>query len=744
MAAMNAELARRGDAQGDPTAPPADRIVEVAVPRPLRHTFDYVLPADAATPATGARVRVPFAGASVVGVVTGNRRGSSQELKVVDDVLDDNGLLPADIMALCRWLATYYHHPIGDVFATVLPSLARRGAAAATSEEFTWRAIAEEEAPTALKRASRQRQTWQRLLQCGAAADGDLAALGIDRESLKRLLAKQLVTRTLGAPSRHPQPPAGDPTEMRLTEAQAAALRDITAMLGNRGTLLLDGVTGSGKTEVYLRAIAEVLRRGGQALVLVPEIALTPQTVLRFQQRFGAAATLHSAVADRQRFDTWLKCANGTHKVLIGTRSAVFTPLAKPGIIIVDEEHDDSFKQSRGLHYSARDVAVKRGGMLSIPVVLGSATPSLRSLENARRKRYRHARLPERPGKAAMPAFRIIDARGLRLDRGFSQPLLGAVDRHLAAGNQVLVFINRRGYAPILLCTQCGWQAECAHCAARLIVHRQRGAWPQLRCHQCDRRRPLPKRCPDCGGDTLLPIGTGTQRAEEALAERFPQVPLYRIDRDAIRSQQRLEARLAAVRKGAPAILIGTQMLAKGHHFPNVTLVAVLGADTGFLAADFRAPERTAALIVQVAGRAGRAERPGEVWLQTLDPANANLQALINSGYAGFAANERAIRQAANLPPFSALAVIRAQGRDEAATEGLLATALKLLHCEGVEVLGPAPAPVPLRSDLYRYQLLLIASRRADLHRALANLASKPPRTSGVRWSIDVDPMDTS
>ena len=426
--------------------------------------------------------------------------------------------------------------------------------------------------------------------------------------------------------------------------------------------------------------------------------------------------------------------------MLIGTRSAVFTPFANLGIVVVDEEHDSSFKQGDGLRYSARDVAVKRARTLSIPVVLGSATPSLESLENVRRGRYRYAALPQRAGGASMPRLRVLDIRGQRLDRGFSEILHEVVARHLEARGQVLIFLNRRGYAPVLLCARCAWRASCAHCDARLVYHR---VHEQLRCHHCDWRCAAPRRCPSCGSDELVAVGTGTQRLEEALAERYPHVPLYRIDRDTTRSVRRLAADLAAVQSGSPAILVGTQMLAKGHHFPNVTLVAVLDADNGFLSADFRGPERAAQLIVQVAGRAGRAARPGEVCIQTFDPDNPNLAALIVGGYGGFAQSERELRAAAGLPPFAALAMIRAESEDESKGPVLLNEARQLLAEDEVEVLGPAPAPIARRADRYRCQLLVLAPRRVHLHRALARLAEEAPAVRGVRWAIDVDPVDT-
>ena len=689
-----------------------------------------------AMPPVGGRVRVPLGAASVVGVVVRHLPASEQARKPVAEVLDREPFLPPDLVDLALWLARYYHHPIGQVFATLLPAKARRGALATLTDERIWRPGGLADPDAAVARAPRQREAFERLQALGSIAESELAALGIERRLLDALEGKGL------AQSERLQPDYRVPNAWRhrLAAEQSAAVDAATTSFGTPTTHLLDGVTGSGKTEVYLRVIAKAVEQGGQALVLVPEIALTPQTTSRFKACFGAAATLHSGNTDAQRFDVWLKCAQGIHKVLIGTRSAVFAPFRNLAVIVVDEEHDGSFKQGDGLRYSARDVAVKRGRMLSVPVLLGSATPSLESLENVRRGRYSLSRLPRRAAGASMPAMRIVDVRGARLDRGFSEPLHAAIGRHLAAGGQVLVFVNRRGFAPVLLCTTCAWQATCEHCDARLTVHRRPH---RLRCHQCGFSRLPPPTCPSCGRADFVHVGTGTQRAEAALVERHPGIPCYRIDRDTTRSVRRLEADLAAIGEGRPAILVGTQMLAKGHHLPAVTLVAVLNADAGFLSADFRAPERTAQLIVQVAGRAGRAERPGEVWIQTLDPENADLRALAQSAYAGFAAAERRVRAEARMPPFAAMALIRAESKVASKAHELLGKAVDALRGDDVEVLGPAPAPVARRADYHRHQVMVLASRRVDLHRALDRLESAAPQASGVRWSIDVDPLDT-
>ncbi|MDE0349273.1 MAG: primosomal protein N' [Gammaproteobacteria bacterium] len=736
--ASRPDLRESRETGGAGRMPVTDGVVEVAVPRPLRRVFDYAVPTGEPVPPVGARVRVPFGRTEVVGVVAGDRPGSKHRLKTITEVIDPNGFLPPDLVELAVWLSRYYHHPVGEVFGTMLPAVARRGEAARLRPSRCWLAQPE----GTVDRAPRQAAALSALRAFGGPVAATVVRpLGIDRRALAALVRKGLVAEVEERPEYRVRTSPFD-----LNDEQRRAVEVIADAAGDAGTVVLEGVTGSGKTEVYMRAIAEVVARGGQALVLVPEIGLTPQTLARFRERFGGAAPLHSAEPDAVRFDTWLRCANGQHKVLVGTRSAIFAPFSDLRLIVVDEEHDSSFKQQEGLRYSARDVAVKRGRILGVPVVLGSATPALQTLDNAARGRYGRALLTRRAGQATLPRYRVLDVRGQRLRDGLSDRLVGVLDQHLRAGNQALVFVNRRGFAPTCLCTSCGWQARCDSCDARLTLHETP---PGLRCHHCGRRYRLPDTCPSCAAPSLIGLGTGTQRLESALGAQFPDVPLYRFDRDTTRGPARFDAQFELLRRGGPAILVGTQMLAKGHHLPAVTVVAVIDADSGFLSADFRAPERTAQLIVQVAGRAGRAERPGEVWIQTYDPANANLRALVEEGYRGFAETETAHRREAGLPPFAAMAVLRAESAHVGACEAVLERARAVLR-EALragagrwDVLGPAPAPMARRSGRLRFQCLVLASRRPALHAALARLEQAEIQASNVRWSIDVDPYDT-
>ena len=529
------------------------------------------------------------------------------------------------------------------------------------------------------------------------------------------------------------------------TPAQRAAIEAIAAAQGRSASFLLHGVTGSGKTEVYLRAIEAVVARGEQALVLVPEIALTPQLVARFAARFDAPlAVLHSSLTDQERLRAWRMARSGAAPVVIGTRSAVFAPLSRPGLIVVDEEHDSSYKQQEGFRYSARDLALARAQRLGIPAVLGSATPSLESLERARSGKSVLLALPDRTGGASQPRLQLVDLRRHGATQGIATPTVLTIGRHLEAGGQVLVYLNRRGYAPSLFCPACGWVAPCPRCDARLTVHQREH---RLHCHHCGTDRPVPETCPDCG-EPAKPVGQGTERVEETLARLFPDVPLVRIDRDAVRRRGELEAALDRVTRGEVRLLVGTQMLAKGHHFPDVTLVVVLNADQGLFGTDFRASERLAQSIIQVAGRAGRAEKPGEVLVQTEYPEHPLLARLVEGGYDAYAAAALEERRQARWPPYSRVAVVRAEAaRREVPLEFLDRARELALPLAGskVEVLGPASAPMERRAGHYRGQLLLQATTHAPLQRLFAAwlpALEALPDARRVRWSLDVDPLE--
>jgi len=730
-------------------------ILQIALDTPLRRVFDYLPPADAAgrTPKLGIRVRVPFGRRQLIGVLVGVAETSSisaVKLKPALALLDDEPVFDPVTFDLLRFASDYYHHPLGEVIAAALPAALRLGQTADDGAAVLWslsEAGTQELASPSSRRGPRQRALLQWLAERGFAT-ADEVTDAFKPELLRTLARRGWVVSGRAAP----QDPAPDPASIGLhpadvspTDAQAKVIDAITASFGRYAAHLLYGVTGSGKTEVYLRVIADCIARGGQALVLVPEIALTPQLVDRFRRRFDAGiAVLHSALTGTERRAAWRAAYGGRARIVIGTRSAVFTALPRLVLIVVDEEHDASYKQHEGFRYSARDLAVWRAQRAQVPIVLGSATPSLETLENAAQGRYARHLLPQRPGAAQAPRMALVDLRRHASEQGLSQPAMQAIGRHLTAGGQVIVFLNRRGYAPSLFCNACGWVAPCAHCDARMTLHRRAA---QLRCHHCGAHAPVPSICGSCG-QPLNPVGQGTERVEETVARLFPDAPLARLDRDTATGRGAMEAVLERVHRGEARILIGTQMLTKGHHFPEVSLVVILDADQGLFASDFRATERLAQTITQVAGRAGRAARPGEVLIQTEFPEHPLLMRLITEGYEGFAASALEERREAAWPPYSRLALLRAESKDTAGLDTFLRSAADGgAGCNepGVKILGPATALMARRADHFRAHLLIEAAARSPLQRFLARwlpLIDALPAPTGLRWSIDVDPLE--
>ncbi len=734
---------------------PPPFVWRVALPLPLPRLFDYRPPAEPGEgDPVGCRVRVPFGKRELVGVVAQTGPAAAETdpagLKQALDRLDREPLLHGELLESLHWLARYTHAPLGETLATALPGPLRHGEPLPDTQAWAWRLTEAGATGLAGLRAGRPRRLAERLLADGPLDEDRLDAAEEDWREAARSLAKRGLAERLAVPARPavPAPQAGP----ALNDEQQAA---VDALLAARGfqPFLLDGVTGSGKTEVYLHAIADCLARGKQALVLVPEIGLTPQTLARFRARLGVPVhALHSGLSDGERARTWAAFARGQARVAVGTRSAVFLPLLEPGLIVIDEEHDASFKQQDGIRYHARDFALVRAKALDVPVLLGSATPSLESLRNAQAGRYGHLRLQRRAGQARAPAVRVVDVRKRPLSAGLSPELIERLHGELRAGGQALVFKNRRGYAPVLLCHDCGWTAHCPRCSTPLkgtpmTVH---GGGRRLQCHHCGTRRPVPDACPDCGGLALQAQGAGTERIEESLAARFSDFPVLRIDRGTTQKRDALE-RLLAEFGSAPGVLVGTQMLAKGHDLANLTLVAVVGIDEGLFSADFRAPEKLAQLLIQVAGRAGRADKPGEVVLQTHHPDHPLLHTLLSGGYPAFAETELALREAAGFPPFAHMALIRAEAQQAELANAFLAAARRELAAapqragEALELLGPVPAPMPRRAGYLRAQLVLSAPSRRPLHAALD--AALPaihalPEARKVRWSLDVDPTD--
>lgn len=662
-------------------------IVRVALPVPLNNSyFDYLMPLgiDDAAIVRGVRVRVPFGRRQLVGVVVAIATSSDYEqhkLKAITAVIDEAPLIPEDLLRLCEWASDYYHHPLGEVIATALPARLR---------------------------------------------DGKLP------HAVEYISVPERITESLA---------------FTLTAAQQMAVDSVTESLHKFAVFLLHGVTGSGKTQVYLETVARVINQGQQALILVPEIGLTPQLVQRFESFFKQkVVALHSALTDKQRCAAWMLVHQGIAKIIIGTRSAVFVPLKNPGIIVIDEEHDVSFKQQEGFRYSARDLALIRAKHCAIPIVLGSATPSLETFYQVNKKRYHYLTLPTRAGSAVEPVYHLIDCRRhTPSTQAIALPVFEAMHHHLAQGNQVLVFLNRRGYAPVMMCHGCGFCAICPRCDVSYTYHQ---AEQLLRCHHCDKQLPIFSQCPECRQGILQAVGIGTERLESVLTEHFVDKSVVRIDRDTTRKKNSLPTLLQQVHDRQADILLGTQLLAKGHHFPHVTLVVILNVDNGLFSGDFRALERMGQLIVQVAGRAGRADKPGTVMLQTHHPDHPLLRQLLENSYADYAVSLLQEREQAGLPPYSFLAVIRADSVQQESPLLFLRDIQSMingLNQAKLTVLGPVPSPMPRRAGKYRAQLMLQTQQRAILHDVLAFILKKADCSVYIRrvhWSIDVDPVD--
>ncbi len=728
-------------------------ILRIAVPTPLARTFDY-LPTDnldIASVQAGMRVEVPFQRRILIGVVLEIVEQSDvpkNKLRKISRILDDAPLLSLSLLSLAKWASEYYHHPIGEVIATMLPTLLRKGSAA-QPQLTTFYRLTGKGATLDLQNLSRAPKQQECITMLQQAQQGlekhQFLQVNISPSVLRTLLEKGLI-ESYQAPAPQQASDANITPGVKLNEEQQIAVTTIKQNLREYQTFLLEGVTGSGKTEVYLQLIAHILKQGRQALVLIPEIGLTPQTVARFQRRFNLPIALfHSRLNERERLEAWLQAKNGGARIIIGTRSAVFMPLQAPGIIIIDEEHDLSFKQQEGFRYSARDLALVRAQHDNIPVVLGSATPSLESLCNVQRGRFRSLTLSQRAGQALQPEYRIIDVRGQRLEEGVSTKLLHLIKKHLHDGNQVLLFLNRRGYAPVLICHSCGWVAECWHCDARMTLHQQ----PQrLHCHHCGATRPRDVQCPACKGRQLLPLGLGTERLETAIQRHFSLYPVYRIDSDTTRRKGAMQGFVERIHDGKACILLGTQMLAKGHHFPKVTLVAILDVDGSLYSADFRAAERLAQLFIQVAGRSGRADLQGEVAIQTHHPRHPLLHTLIYDGYHEYALQALEERKQIGLPPYGYMALLRARARQRDNAFAFLHDVKYLVEKianQQAQALGPIPAVMERRAGYFRAQLLIQSQRRSSLHRVLNALTleiSELKSASRVKWSLDVDPLD--
>ena len=727
-------------------------IVRVALAVSLPLFFDYLYSPDL-TPIVGGRVLVPFGSQKRVGIVVDLPASSDvakEKLKPIIDVLDADSLFNSTTWDWLSWSANYYRAALGDVLFQALPVKLRNGESAVKNDRTFWRitdlgkqALESGE----LKRAKKQIEALNLLL----TQDLEKGNNEISSVIWSALKGKDYVEEIIVPTEQKSwQQALGDnpvvnlDNRLTLNKQQALAFSQLLFQEGFN-VWLLEGVTGSGKTEIYLQYIEEVLKKGKQVLVLVPEIGLTPQTVRRFQARFNVEIdVLHSNLNDTQRLNVWERARTGQSAIVIGTRSALFTQFSDLGLIILDEEHDGSFKQQDGWRYHARDLGIVLAQKLNIPILLGSATPSLESVNNVQNGKYHHLVLSKRAGNATALRQFVIDLKHQRIQNGLSEPLLKRMQEHLEKGNQVLLFLNRRGFAPVLLCHECGWIDECHHCEKPYTYHQHQRV---LRCHHCGAQKTVPMQCGHCGSTHLVTTGLGTEQLEETLKARFPQYNIARIDRDSTARKGKLEGYLEDIQQGKSQILIGTQMLAKGHHFPNVTLVALVNVDNALFSLDFRAEERLAQLYVQVAGRSGRAEKQGEVVLQTHYPDHPLLTTLLEKGYQAFAEETLKLRHNMGLPPFSFQALFKAQCRHSEEAENALSQLASFFYeqkIEGLQVLGPIPAPFSKKAGQYRWQLLLQHASRKQLQAALSRYSPELIKSSQVRLILDVDPLDLS
>lgn len=716
-------------------------VVRIAMNRPLRRLFDYTLPPGLSLQ-PGQRVQVPFGRQLITGLVTalGVIPPPDITLKPVRGALEEWPALPAETLRLLSWASDYYQHPLGECLFTALPPALRRGRPALRKTENWWRACSSGgELPP---QAHRQKAllAWLQHHPEGAATSKIIHA-GFNRSQLKSLEQKQLIETVVPSLETSLKNIHGAPV---LSAAQSTTAAQLPGTTNAFSACLLYGITGSGKTEIYLHYLKRLLGAADQALVLVPEINLTPQTVARFRYYFGDRIVVwHSALNDSERLDTWLKVRHDEPVILVGTRSAVLLPFTNLRTLIVDEEHDSSYKQGEGFRYSARDLAVYRGHLNKCPVILGSATPSLESWYNVQQGKYSLATLEERAGNARPPQIKLLDIRSRPLEGGLSRPALNAIQKVLDNGEQALVYVNRRGFAPVMMCFDCGHMVECPRCDTRLAYHRRDNA---MRCHHCDFQSAATSQCPKCHSDAFKPVGQGTERSEDILVNAFPTTPVVRVDRDSTQRKGSIQAILNTVNSGEPCVLVGTQMLAKGHDFANVTLVVVVNADGGLFSVDFRAPEQLLQTLLQVSGRAGRGDKPGTVLVQTCHSDHPLLRTLCQGRYPDMVGQLLAEREGGQLPPYRAMAIFRAEADTMAASLQILDAIKPLVQAPGLEVWGPLPALIARRADRHRAQLVINADNRKRLNKTLARVCQQldqQKQPAGSRWMIDVDPQET-
>ena len=723
-------------------------LISVAIPKPVRDTFIYEAPLVSEIN-LGSRVSVSFGNQTLVGVVV--RKGTNSDkglkkIKSIDSVLNSRGDIPIDILNLCLWAADYYHHPIGDVFTNALPTLLRRKETKSDlfiEKKLSLTPLGAEITQSKIK-ISPKRKSLFRLMQEGERTREELFRSGIKPYLIRIFLNEGWAYwRITQKPAEEKKPKIYlKYGEFSLNSHQKKVMAQLSGADVNK-PFLLQGITGSGKTEVYLRAIEPYLKQESQALILVPEIGLTPQIVSRFETRFGTKVTvINSSLTDKQRAKAWIEAKEGQSRIILGTRSAIFTPFKNLGIIIVDEEHDLSYKQQEGFRYSARDLAIYRSHAEGIPIILGSATPSLESFFNAEKGKYQKLFLDSRPAESQPETYRVIDTSQLSTREGLTQFAIQSIEKTLSSGKQALVFLNQRGFCPVLLCEECKQIATCDRCQVKLTYHQTSEV---VSCHHCGRMKSYPLPCRSCGSSRMIQLGVGTERLEKFLREVFPKENILRIDRDSMKGKDSMRSAIAKIRDDKARILIGTQILAKGHHFPNITLVIIVNADAGFYSADFRALERLGQTILQVGGRAGRGTHRGEVLIQTQFGTQESLQKLIKAGYQKFAEHLLEERKEAFLPPVCYEVAIHSECPDRATASNFLRNIKKnVSKSNDLSLAGPIPAIIEKKNNRFRQKLILISKEREPLQKKLSEIegfiaGSKLPK--GLKWSIDVDPL---
>lgn len=731
-----------------------NQYIQVAIPVPMRQSFTYCLPKALQIPAIklGERIAVPFGSRQVIGIVLSVNAFCDIEEKKLKEVslrLNDSFNLSESLVNFLQLCAHYYHHPIGDVFQQALPVNLRKIEKVDISPPMVWQSHKVDEQLNAEislleKKAAKQFHLYQLINNHQGISWAELRTLGYSKAQLNALVKKTLIEEVeqRTKPFTWQDSLLNKENKLQLSTEQAIIVSSINQSPSGFSCHLIDGVTGSGKTEVYLQTMEKVLANSQQVLVIVPEIGLTPQTLSRFEQRFNVPIALHhSALNDTERLTSWLNAQQGSAAIVIGTRSAIFTPLHRLGLIIIDEEHDSSLKQQDSFRYHGRDMAILRARQLAIPIILGSATPSFETLQNALSGKYNYHQLHQRAGKSQKAKISLIDMNQQQVEFGLSGTLKHEIKQTIARGEQVLLFLNRRGYAPAINCQECHWLADCQRCDKPYTLHQKQQL---LICHHCGSQKRIPPQCPNCGSVRIAPLGQGTEQLEYRLEELFPDSSIVRVDRDSTRKKGELAKLLQEVSDKKHQLLVGTQMLAKGHHFPDVTLVAVLDVDGALFSFDFRASEQMAQLLIQVAGRAGRASKPGKVLVQTNFPDHPLLQDLVHNGYHHFAHQALIERKQAQLPPFGYQALFRAEANYPSYPEKFLRTLTEqsIEHCE---LAGPVPAAMEKKAGKFRYHLIIQAKSRKYLHAALQQLLTQIPTNEWqkkVRWSLDIDPID--